>query len=356
MAEDKNFDWLNSEVKKIWERLINLEQKADNIVSLDKYGQKLHTFEQILTNSPATFIQEAENASKQTSTYYNRAKKKCEELDENFLQIDSAITELNNKQIEISRLADSLKQSQEDILQKAPVIESEYENISNSLTTWQENSKRFSENYSASESWLKKAAEIGTKIQEIETECNGVLKKINSLHTQAIEKRDTIDELYDEIFGYEYDDDKTGEQKHENGLKDELIASYEAIKKQLKDYENSLNLFKKQKEEEYNSFISLKESDHNEIKKKIEGLLPNALTAGLSYAYADKAKKENDEYTHATLLFRTYIVLIALASCIPLLILAYMYSSMQLTFIEIMALAPKVSFSILPLYAPLVWR
>ena len=355
MGDNKNIEWLKEEVQKIWERLVALEGKADNIVSLNEYGSRVLSLEQTLTTAPATYIKDAENASRQTSTYYNRAKTKCDELDNKIDQINESISNLQRLLQDTQQIKVSLEEQQTKILEKLPVIESEYNNISQSLDSWREDTKTFETGYTESQEWLQKAKAVYDGLQKLDSDSNSLIKKINSLHTQAIEKRDEVQDAYDDIFGYDYNDDDTGEEKHENGLKAELEVSYDKIEKQLKDFDVSLVDFKKKKETEYNNFLQEKEKSYEEIKKKIESLLPNALTAGLSHAYAAKALKEEDERQNATKIFRLYISFIALASCIPLLVLSYLYGIMKMDVVDVLSLAPKLSLAILPLYIPLVW-
>ena len=257
MGDNKNIEWLKEEVQKIWERLVALEGKADNIVSLNEYGSRVLSLEQTLTTAPATYIKDAENASRQTSTYYNRAKTKCDELDNKIDQINESISNLQRLLQDTQQIKVSLEEQQTKILEKLPVIESEYNNISQSLDSWREDTKTFETGYTESQEWLQKAKAVYDGLQKLDSDSNSLIKKINSLHTQAIEKRDEVQDAYDDIFGYDYNDDDTGEEKHENGLKAELEVSYDKIEKQLKDFDVSLVDFKKKKETEYNNFTAV---------------------------------------------------------------------------------------------------
>ncbi len=355
MADGKTLEWLDAEVKKIWNRLVALESKAENIKNLDEYGEKLNVFEKTLATAPASFIQEAENASKQTSTYYNRAKTKCNELDNTLAQIGVMLESLKNRQAEIDHLSTSLKEQQNELLEKMPSIRAEYETISSSVDGWREQAEQINEHYTESETLLDNAKTVKEGIQDVEVECNGLLKKITSLHSQVIEKRNEVEELHQEVFGYDYDDEQSGESKHEDGLKVELEGAYESLKKQIKEYSISLDEFKKTKEDAYDEFLEMKKNEHTELKKKIEYLLPDALTAGLSSAYAEKAKKEEAERSKATKYFRGYVGAIIAIALIPVFVSCKMYFGEHKEITEIISLTPKLALMVFPIYAPLIW-
>ncbi len=140
--------------------------------------------------------------------------------------------------------------------------------------------------------------DFSTKINSLDliySKGSDISTKIDTIYKTALNRKKEIDELYYEIIGYTETDETTGEETEIDGLKQELEDSYTTLKSNFKTAEKEIHDFKTNSEIKYEEFVESKEKSYKQIKssweeeyseivKKINGLLPNALTAGLSYA------------------------------------------------------------------------
>lgn len=196
-------------------------------------------------------------------------------------------------------------------------------------------------------------------------ELNG---KIDTLYKSILIRKKDIDKLYREIYGYsDTDEDEKGNEIeiHVDGLKDNLEQSYKKIKGDLEEFEKDILETKTQTKIDYESLIEEKNTEFaNNIKKwkdsyssslkKINDLLPNALTTGLSYAYSEKKKSEEEESKVLARKFRTATYGLVAVSLIPFVISVYsMFDNKTLE--QVIMNMPRLVLSILPLYIPVLW-
>lgn len=193
---------------------------------------------------------------------------------------------------------------------------------------------------------------------------NGTARRINieginvyglTATDYIIKRRNDISSLYREVFGYSETDEETGKETYIEGLKDELKVSYDEIKNKLKNTDNELIKLKNTKEEQYKTFINDWKIQYENTKKDIESLLPGALTAGLSSAYATKKRVERQESTEYAKTFRNAIIGLVSISSIPIICSILLMIFKNLTLDEIISKLPTMSLALLPLYAPVLW-
>ena len=84
-------------------------------------------------------------------------------------------------------------------------------------------------------------------------------------------------------------------------------------------------------------------------------MLPNALTAGLSSAYAEKRKHEEEERRSATTWFIWAAVAMALAALCPIGAMVGRWWVSDLSFLDVLMRSPRIVLAFLPLYIPLFW-
>ncbi len=88
--------------------------------------------------------------------------------------------------------------------------------------------------------------------------------------------------------------------------------------------------------------------------KKIEQLLPNALTTGLSYAYSKKKEDENTHYDKLKEQFNKGIFgLIGVSSLSVAISTYFILTDMPLK--DVINILPNIASAIIPLYIPVLW-
>lgn len=340
MNKEERIEYLEEERKKILEKIITLEEQL----------------------------------SKKTSDYENEAKLSSE------------------KSAEFKNLSEEAKntivRNLEDAISKLAAIKIAYDSFEKLNIEIQEYSKNSKENSGGIktiyDSIEKKSAAIQAKIAEIEkifdskpildeklVKLEGVFtkgddydSKLASLHKQITDRKKEIDTLYYEIIGYT-EKNEEGVEVKVAGLKDELQNSYAQIKVKYEEIDKELAALKISTKTDYDKFIEDKgrifsdsakvwEDKYSKIEKTIVELLPNALTAGLSYAYSEKKLSEEKESVRISKTFYIAIGGLIIVSLIPFaLSLKAVFDGTSLE--EVILRIPRVVFAILPLYVPLLW-
>ncbi|WP_396212566.1 hypothetical protein [Flavobacterium sp.] len=96
------------------------------------------------------------------------------------------------------------------------------------------------------------------------------------------------------------------------------------------------------------------EDKYSKLNKKIEGLLPNAVTAGLSHAFSEKKKTEDVSYDKHKTQFSYGIGGMIAVSLIPFIISVFTLLSDDSLDVVVNRI-PKIVIAILPLYIPVLW-
>jgi hypothetical protein len=178
--------------------------------------------------------------------------------------------------------------------------------------------------------------------------------KISTLYKSIKTKKDEIESLSYEIFGYEEENEEDGTVQPVKGLKDELNQAYDGLVNDLKEFKNSLSKIEATANTNYDGFIAKKEEKYSSLVKDIENLLPKALTAGLSHAFSEKRELELDEGQKLSKQFNWTIFGLVFVSLIPFGVSIYqLFNGVVLK--EVIYDMPRMVLSILPLYIPVIW-
>jgi len=174
-----------------------------------------------------------------------------------------------------------------------------------------------------------------------------------------------VDSLYYDIIGYTDTDKNTGEEIVVPGKKEELQNSYLAIKEKISDAKknllefvtetkNNFKAFEEQKNTELSTALEKWQAEFNSILQKIEALLPNALTAGLSSAYSTKKDDEIKESNGYSRTFTNSIWGLVGVSLIPF-VISIISLIRNENYSDVLLSLPRLVLSILPLYIPVLW-
>lgn len=325
-----SLEYLEEERKKIWEKIAQLEGD--------------------IQKKSSDHEKAAKQSSKMASEYRNKSddakNQTCENLNEAQKAKDEAL-----------KILESIKESHDQI----KLI---YTDIETKQNTASEHSKLIEEKIESLTTEVSKIEAIFAKHPEIDDEINqfeGLISKgddfYNKIHSAfkvAITRKNEIDGLYYDIMGYTEKEDDKDEEIYVEGLKDKIENSFNDLKKQLEKYNEKITIFTNIKDKEVVDFIQKWAIEIEGVNKKIQGLLPRALTAGLSYAYSDKKDAEELESKNHKRNFLYAIIGLIIVSIIPFGVnIALFINGKSLE--ELIINMPRLASAILPLYFPLLW-
>lgn len=326
-----SLDYLEEERKKLWHEITWLKEAVEKKTS--------------------EYEREARQASRKCSEYRNRSQEAKEEAVRSLEASQEILSVINAKFNDLKELRNNVhavgqevfegKKRLDDLLQQLGVVE------------------ELLEKHDDLEANLNRISEIFESSEELSN-------KISAVHTNILKRKNDIDRLYFEIFGYTDEDEETGEESHVEGLKDKLNASYDEIEKNFETVKKDIAASRKQAALDYASFVNQTqesitaklaswEHQFSALSSKIEELLPKALTAGLSFAYSEK--KEDEEKSgirHAEQFSKAIKGLVAI-SLIPFGVSLYLLIFMGKGLDQVILDMPRLVLAILPLYVPVLW-
>ncbi len=306
------------------------------------------------------FEQEAREASEIAtinSSTTQQALIEVSAIKEKLLEYETEITKSKEDIQESLKTLDEYLESAES--QKTDLT-SKHSTISEAISSVQEKVDNFEnifENHPELEEEIEHFEEIILKIKDSEAKSNQLVKGISS---RVIE----LETLYNEILGYT-EKDENNEERIVKGLKHDLEQAFDGLDSKRdfleKEYsriesttKENLNNFSTEYNQKLEAHIKNWDLKYVSLNKKIEALLPNALTAGLSHAFSEKKTDEIKSHDNYRGLFQNAIIGLIAVSLIPFIISVYsIYNDVALD--VVVNRVPKIVFAILPLYSPVLW-
>ena len=297
------------------------------------------------------YEREVKSASTQTTKYKNRAEESAKRIEASADSVEKIIGKAESIENRLA-LLDTHHEEATLAYEASKLASQEIQQTKVELAT---RAAEITATLEEAEEHLESSEKISAKLDEVKLSVESLASKITTLHSHAAKRGQELTALHDEVFGYSYKDEETGEEKEEEGLKAELDEVYTQLKKGASELDKELADLKIQKAEEYKTFEKAQSLEFEKIKEKIRGLLPQAMTAGLSYAYEEKRKSEELEGVSASKRYWWSIVLLLSISILPVIVSLYSFFHEQLKLDQIIHNLPQVAVAVLPLYAPAFW-
>lgn len=269
----------------------------------------------------------------------------------------SLLGELENVRSTANSLRDKVAEQASEATQKNSEVESTLGSIKAAEVEYQETLSSVKQKLGILDAAFAKYPNLEEEIELLESAAASAQeneKKTDLSLSNINKRREEVEDLHRQVFGYTHRDETTGEEKQVPGLKEELEKAYEkldgrigAIRKEVGEvsgkYQDAFKAFEKEHKVKYRS-----------INDEISSLLPGALTAGLSAAFAEKKKEEVKNSEVLQKRFQTGIWLMAGASLIPILAGGF-FLFRGLGWEQVLLRVPRMVFTMLPLYIPILW-
>lgn len=344
MKEEKikdHVEFLERERQKIWNRITDLENK--------------------LTKAASESAIEAQAASKKASEYKNRSEEAKNLIQQKLETIDSLLTNIQTTHESFNELNTQISEFYQNSKENNDKIEAQFNSIEERKTLVEEQIAKVEALFTTKQAINDKI----TNLEALYNNGNDYYTKLETIYKATVNRKNEIDKLYLDIIGYEEENKETGKTTIIEGKKSELEKSYVKLKSELESTKEEILSFKKETSETYNNFLTDKENsyatsinkwqnEYSSVLNKIEGLLPNALTTGLSYAYSEKKEDEEVERINHSNTFKWAIFGLVAVSLIPTLFsIKYLNDGIALE--KLILDMPRLVLSILPLYIPILW-
>lgn len=351
--------------KETLQKIKNIEKKADKSVELysslvTQLNNLRQTIAEAQKRSPE-YEKEAKQASRKTAEYRNKSLETLNEINSLFNNATSQKNIITALAKELSDAIENVQKEYNELLESNQSIETKKGELFSKIEVTHSKIAEVDEvfeNHPDLENDIERLEDFLSKIEIIHDKSSLLLKTITS-------RKNEIDRIHNDIFGYDETDNETNEVNHINGLKDELEESYDGLdekldnlKLEIEKLENSSNsnyktFFEKSEDSNFKLFNEWNDK-YTELNKKIENLLPNALTAGLSHAFSDKKEEEVKSYQKHKTQFGLGIAGMILVSLIPF-FFSYKFIIDAVDIDTVINRAPRLVLAILPLYIPVLW-
>ncbi len=352
MGGKKDLDYLESERQKLWGEVVShrndLAMAQKSIAALKN---EISTLTEAVVKKTSDYERDAKNSSAQVTRYKNKAIETLKEAE----QSKSAVLQLFAQAQETSMLLSDANAKYKTIKAQDAEVSESCDKIASARESFLEMADDVEASLANARTKLTAASASADEVAVLESSIEAISKKVTLLHSQSAKRNGEISQLHNEVLGYTYEDEDTGEESSVVGLKEELDESYSELKKSVASFSEDLTEFKDRKIEEYKSFESAKSDEFEKIKTEIRGLLPEAMTAGLSHAYEEKRKAEEEEQVKAAVTFKRSIYALAAVSIIPIFVSLYSGLVDGKTLDEIIRNLPQIVLAITPLYTPVFW-
>jgi hypothetical protein len=319
----KKVEYLETEREKLWKRILDLEKTVASNISQDE--------------------KEAKQAAKRAAEFRNRAEEKKVEIEDLYNLSKNTVDILKSELSESKELKASIQLQKDEALSSVEEIKS--------------NSELLEEQTIKFQNFFTKYPNLADKLNLLETQLSSSQEnsaKISAMFKVITERKQELDEIYFEIAGYEEEKENSDEVTNVEGLRDKLEKQYSNLEKGLRSlqlqFENLFTSTNSQTNEAINSW----NDKYDSTIKKIESLLPKALTAGLSSAYSLKKEDEIKNYEKLKSQFNWGIFGLILISLISLFISIF-FIRQGSTLLEVINILPKIATAVIPLYIPMLW-
>lgn len=335
-GNSKRLDYLEEERKKLWERITHLEdllkEVQDDVVTRAPQSEKEAKAH---SKKAAEFRNRTEDRLHEATVLVQSLTKELEASKAHEKEIMALSTQATEAKIAVDEVLSRLQDSETEYEKKLTLINSKVSTIDNVLTRYPDLSGH-----------LEKLEEFSTSTEEN-------FKKSGLSLTNINKRKEEIDDLYRELFGYTETDD-AGKEKIIEGLKDELENTFEDLSKQIEESSGRVETLNSDYETKYSQFEEGFKKKYQKINEDITSLLPAALTAGLSSAFSTKKEDEVKSSKSLQTRFTTGIVLLVIASLIPVVIsIVFLYQNVELE--TVINRLPRLVLALVPLYIPLLW-
>lgn len=340
MSKEERIDYLEDERKRIWQRISSLEEQ--------------------LKKKTSDYEAEAKTASEQAQIFKKASEDSNRIIASSLEEVQAKLSTVKSNFVEFEKIFNDIKQNSESASANNKLIGTIHQNLeaqSESVKSQIAEIQKVLDSKSVLDERLSKLEEVFKKGDDYDSKLSTLYKSIN-------ERKKEIDGLYYEIIGYS-EKDESGQETEVKGLKAELEESYNELTKKIKDSEVELEKlieetknwyaeFSTKKKEEFTTLTSKWTNEYSNVLTKIETLLPNALTTGLSYAYSEKKQAEEDENKKHRASFNYAIGGLVGISLIPFAIsIVSLFQGTELE--EVIMRVPRIVLAILPLYLPVLW-
>ena len=328
--EDGAYNYLDDERKKLWEELRRIQVQVESLVDT--------------LNSDQSAIEKGlRSLSIKASRAYNRIAERDARSEAQATEFESCLGRskgIADKLVEISQSVEAVSSSVYEASQK----------VNEGMIRFDAEMESRSSRVGELEKQIETIGQYLEAAREHRDELNTEVEDFAEKYDDNVKKHAEIVKLHSLIFGYTKNDGEIVE-----GKKQELEKAYDALEQKIDSVRENAEKFENEYKEHIAQFLNDSKSEADALASKVRGLLPDAMTAGLSAAYQANRKMEEDEQAKQFTTFKWCIGGMMALSLLPIAINLCLWLLWNKSFLDILAILPREMMYILPIYIPLFW-
>lgn len=327
---DQQYEYLDGERKMLWAELRSTQAK-------------LETFVATLCGDTDAIQTGIRSLGLKAAKAYNRIVERDSKSDEISANIASRMEIIKNAEKEASVLNSSLANANQTVSNAISKVNDGLSRFDEDLGSLTNRSESLSERLEIAEKYVENAEEVKSELQR-------QFEDFSDKHKQSTKNYEDISKFHSLLFGYEKDDGEIVE-----GRKQKLENVYAELEQKISHTKTDAETFEADYRKQFSDFIEKAKVEAEAVANKVKGLLPDALTAGLSSAYLKNRKMEQVEQKSQLTLFKWCIGGMMALALIPIALNLYLWIGKDFTLIQLLEKLPREMMCILPIYIPLFW-
>lgn len=347
-----DIEYLEEERKKLWERVTEQDNQLKQLKEeLARANARIDDNDKAINNKLSDDVKEAKQASKDTSMYRNRAKDTSEE-------VKQLLSDLQNNYESLKQCIAECEESKRSITLQLKNIEKKNEDLLNEQQSLQQLSEKMQplfDTVNQASTILNEITILNKSIKEKQVSAVEQQQSIEGLLNVATKQKAEITKIKNQISGYTQQNKETGESEFINGIQQDLEQTFDKLNLEINNLKKEVTDFQSTKTDEVEKFITDMRNKYDKLIERIEGLLPKALSAGLSHAYYEKKEAEIRERKSAYGTFKWSLFWMCFIAIIPVGLTCYLFFGKHFDIQTIINDTPKIMSAVLALYAPVFW-
>ncbi|MCI1751770.1 MAG: hypothetical protein LKM36_02570 [Flavobacteriales bacterium] len=330
----------------------------------DALDKRMTGVEQGLTKLSQSLVQLANTvksstpeALKEVLDGADRVRQLEEALNSKQSEIEELVNEIQEVNSNAKELRDKVADQATEAAKKKADIETTLGGIKSAEVEYRESLATVKEKLGTLDAAFKKYPELDKEIERLEKASESALEndKKSALSLSNINKRrEEVEDLHRQVFGYTQKNEETGKDDEVPGLKDELDEAYGDLKSRIDSTQKEIGDVSEKYQSSFGDFEKEHKVKYKAISDEISQLLPGAMTAGLSSAFASKKADEVLASKGLQNRFQIGIGLMIAASLVPV-IVGSIFLYKGLGWEQVLERLPRLVFTMLPLYIPVLW-
>lgn len=328
--DDSQYKYLDDERVKLWAELRRTQEQLDLFIKATSGDQ-------------ATVEKWLRSLGVKAASAYKR-------INERDVSTETLVAELRKNVENSQEVAEQATVLGETLKASTETVKKAEQRISEGVTRFDEEQKAIATQMEELAKRLADANEYVETAERQHSELQAEVEDFSDKYEASKSQHAEISKYHSLLFGYKKSDGEIVEGKTQ-----ELEKAYDELELKIASTKTDADNFESECKQRIADFLTAAKNEADVLAEKVRGLLPDAMTAGLSAAYLANRKMEEDEQGKQLKLFKWCIGGMMCLALLPISVNFYLWQFCGRTAIDILTMLPREMMLVMPIYIPLFW-